>query len=146
GSFLVNSTAGVAGLFNVSKNVLGWDTPDEDTGQTLGAYGAKPGPYLVLPFLGSFTLRDGIGFIGDLALDPFNWLVMPVAKLSGAPQLMTNGDTITFAQLGTRAGYMVNERSINIETTFEGVEASVVDLYGAVRNAYLQKRAKAIKQ
>jgi phospholipid-binding lipoprotein MlaA len=45
-----------------------------------------------------------------------------------------------------RAGYIVNERSINIETTFEGVEESVVDLYGAVRNAYLQKRLKAIKQ
>ncbi|TAJ25858.1 MAG: VacJ family lipoprotein [Nitrospirae bacterium] len=146
GSFLVNSTLGVAGFFNFSKNVLEWDTPDEDTGQTLGVFGAKPGPYLVLPFLGSFTLRDGIGFVGDLALDPFNWLVMPFTNINGAPQLMTNESTVTFAQLGTRAGYMVNERAINIETTFEGVEASVVDLYGAVRNAYLQKRAKAIRK
>jgi phospholipid-binding lipoprotein MlaA len=146
GSFLINSTIGVGGLFEPAKKVFGLETPDEDTGQTLGTYGAKPGPYLVLPFLGSFTLRDGIGFIGDLALDPFNWLVMPAIKLDGAPKLITKDDTILFGQLGMRAGYIVNERSINIETTFEGVEESVVDLYGAVRNAYLQKRLKAIKQ
>jgi len=146
GSFLINTTIGVGGLFEPAKKMFGLETPDEDTGQTLGVYGAKPGPYLVLPFLGSFTLRDGIGFIGDLALDPFNWLVMPAIKLDGAPKLITKDDTILFGQLGMRAGYIVNERSINIETTFEGVEESVVDLYGAVRNAYLQKRMKAIKQ
>ncbi len=146
GSFLVNSSFGLGGLLPFAKEVFEWDIPDEDTGQTLGVYGAKPGPYLVIPFLGSFTLRDGLGFIGDLALDPFNWLVMPAIKLDGAPRLVTKDDTILFGQLGVQAGYMVNERSLNIETTFEGVEEATVDLYGAVRNAYLQKRAKAIKQ
>jgi len=145
-SFLINTTLGFGGLWDFAKDVCGWQTPDEDTGQTLGAYGAKPGPYLVIPILGSFTLRDGIGFIGDLALDPFNWLVMPAIKLDGAPKLITKEDTILFGQIGVRAGYMVNERAINIETTFEGVEETVVDLYGAVRNAYLQKRARAIRE
>ena len=146
GSFLINSTIGVGGLFEPAKKVFGLETPDEDTGQTLGAYGTKPGPYIVVPILGSFTARDLGGFVVDLALDPFNWLVMPFTNINGAPQLITNEDTVLFAQLGSRAGYMVNERSLNIETTFEGVEESVVDLYGAVRNAYLQKRLKAIKQ
>ncbi|MDE3117491.1 MAG: VacJ family lipoprotein [Nitrospirota bacterium] len=145
-SFVVNTTLGFGGFWDFAKDVCGWQTSDEDTGQTLGTYGVKPGPYLVLPFLGSFTIRDGIGFIGDLALDPFNWLVMPAIKLDGAPKLITKDDTILFGQIGIRVGYMVNERAINIETTFEGVEETVVDLYGAVRNAYLQKRARAIRE
>jgi phospholipid-binding lipoprotein MlaA len=144
--FVVNTSFGIGGLLDFAKEVFALETPDEDTGQTLGFYGVKPGPYLVIPFLGSFTLRDGLGFIGDLALDPFNWIVLPIIKLDGAPKLVPQPDTVAFVQLGYRAYYMVNERSLNLETTFEGVEKATVDLYGAVRNAYLQKRAKAIRE
>lgn len=143
---LLNSTFGVAGFMDFAGENFDLVTPDEDFGQTLGVYGTKPGPYLVVPILGSFTVRDGTGYIVDLFLDPFNLLLFPFFNVQGWPQVVTNEDTVTFAQIGIRGGYMVNERSLNIDTTFEGVEESVVDLYGAVRNAYLQKRAKAIRE
>ena len=147
GRFLLNSTVGLGGFFDVARNQFGLETPDEDAGQTLGVYGVKPGPYLVIPFLGSFTVRDGIGYIIDLGLDPINWLVFPVIEVEGVPSLVKhkNRDTSTFAQIGTRAGYIINERSLNLET-FEGVEEATLDLYSAVRNAYLQKRVKAIRE
>lgn len=145
GRFLINTTLGVGGLFDPAKGWFNLDTPVEDSGQTFGRYGMKPGPYLVVPFLGSFTIRDGLGYIADLALDPFNWFVLPIIKLNGAPKLVTHDDTITFAQLGMRAGIIVNDRSLNLEK-FQGVEESTLDLYAAVRNAYLQQRAKLIRE
>ncbi len=144
--FLLNSTFGLGGAFDYARDVHEIVTPDEDTGQTLAVWGVKPGPYLVIPIFGSFTLRDGVGYITDLWLDPFNWLVFPIVKLDGAPRLVTKEGTILWSQVGIRAGYFVNERALNIDTTFEGVEEATVDLYGAVRNAYLQKRIKAIKE
>ncbi|TAJ10837.1 MAG: VacJ family lipoprotein [Nitrospirae bacterium] len=146
GRFLLNTSFGWGGYFDFAKEAYGITTPDEDFGQTLGAYGTKPGPYLVIPILGSYTVRDISGFVVDLALDPFNILLFPFVDVKSWPQVVTNEDTILFAQIGIRAGYMANERAINIETTFEGVEETVVDLYGAVRNAYLQKRARAIRE
>ena len=147
GRFLINSTIGLGGFFDVARNQFGLETPDEDTGQTLGVYGVKPGPYLVVPFLGSFTVRDGIGYLIDIGLDPINWLVFPFIEIDGVPSAVAhkNRDTSTIAQIGTRAGYIINERSLNLET-FEGVEEATLDLYSAVRNAYLQKRAKAIRE
>jgi len=145
GRFLINSTLGVAGFFDPAKEWLKLETPVEDTGQTFGRWGFKPGPYLVIPFLGSFTVRDGLGYVADLALDPFNWLVLPIIKLNGAPKVVYHNDTILFAQLGMRAGIIVNERSLNLEK-FQGVEESTLDLYTAVRNAYLQQRAKLIRE
>lgn len=146
GRFLLNTSFGFGGYFDFAKEAYEITTPDEDFGQTLATYGTKPGPYLVIPILGSYTVRDISGFVVDLALDPFNILLFPFVDVKSWPQVVTNGDTITFAQIGIRAGYMANERAINIETTFEGVEETVVDLYGAVRNAYLQKRARAIRE
>jgi phospholipid-binding lipoprotein MlaA len=146
GRFLLNTSFGLGGYFDFAKEAYGIETPDEDFGQTLATYKTKPGPYLVVPILGSYTVRDVSGFVVDLVLDPFNILLFPFVDVNGWPQVVTNGDTVTFSQIGIRAGYMVNERAINIETTFEGVEDTVVDLYGAVRNAYLQKRARAIRE
>ncbi|MGH8059120.1 MAG: MlaA family lipoprotein, partial [Candidatus Entotheonellia bacterium] len=133
GRFLINSTVGLGGFFDVARNQFGLETPDEDTGQTLGVYGVKPGPYLVVPFLGSFTVRDGIGYIIDIGLDPINWLVFPFIEIDGVPSVVAhkNRDTSTIAQLGTRAGFIINERSLNLET-FEGVEEATLDLYSAV--------------
>ncbi len=126
GRFLVNSTVGVAGFFDVAKG-LGLEKSEADTGQTLGVYGSDPGPYLVLPFLPPLTVRDGIGAVADAALDPL-WYVAPIA-----------------APWGMRGGKIVNDRSLNLEL-YENVEESVVDLYSAVRNAYLQRRQQAIQQ
>ena len=146
GRFLVNSTLGGVGLVDVAKD-MGLQTPEEDTGQTLGSYGVKPGPYLVLPLLPPFTVRDFVGFLGDMALNPINWLVAPIIEVKHVPSLIAHKNRMTssLVQLGGRVGEIVNERSMNLEK-FQGVEEATLDLYTAVRNAYLQKRAKAIRE
>ncbi len=125
--FTINSTIGVGGLFDVAKNGFGIEQSDEDTGQTLGVYGLGPGPYLVLPFLPVMTVRDGFGFAADAAMNPLSYFIP------------------TGATLGIYATDGVNERSLNL-TTFEQAEESVIDLYGAVRDGYLQRREAAIKE
>ena len=146
GRFLINSTAGVAGFFDVAKEI-DLVTPEEDFGQTLGFYGVKPGPYLVLPLLPPFNVRDFTGFLGDIALNPINWLVAPIIEVDGVPSVIAhkNRMTSTIVQTGSRVGEIINERSRNLEK-FQGVEEATLDLYTAVRNAYLQTRAKAVKE
>jgi phospholipid-binding lipoprotein MlaA len=146
GRFLLNSTVGIAGFFDPATS-MDFVTPEEDFGQTLGFYGVKPGPYLVLPLLPPFNVRDFTGYIGDIFLNPINWLVAPIIEVDGVPSLIAhrNRTTSTFVQLGTRTGNIINERSRNLEK-FQGVEEATLDLYSAVRNAYLQRRAKAVKE
>jgi phospholipid-binding lipoprotein MlaA len=125
--FLLNSTIGLGGLGDVAR-VEGIAPPDaEDMGQTLAVYGVKPGPYLVLPFFPPSTVRDTVGTTVDGLLDPLS-LVIPVV-----------------GSVTKRVGTTVNDRSINLEL-YEEVEASVLDLYGATRNLYLQRRERAIRE
>jgi len=125
--FTINSTIGLVGFFDVAKDGFGIEQQDEDTGQTFGVWGMGPGPYLVLPFLPPLTVRDGVGYAFDVAMTPYTYFI---------PWWSTVAET---------ANNTVNERSINLDR-FERVAESTVDLYGAVRNAYLQRRAAAIKQ
>jgi phospholipid-binding lipoprotein MlaA len=146
GRFLLNTTVGYAGFIDLAKEI-DFVTPDEDFGQTLGFYGVKPGPYLVVPFLQPFTVRDFAGYVTDIFLNPINWLVAPIIEVEGVPSLIAhkNRTTTTFVQIGVRVGEVVNERSRNLEK-FQGVEEATLDLYTAVRNAYLQSRTRAIRE
>lgn len=146
GRFLVNSTLGGAGLIDVAKD-MGLETPEEDMGQTFGHYGMKPGPYLVLPLLPPFTVRDFTGYVGDVFLNPINWLVAPLIEVKNVPSIIAhkNRTTTSVIQFGARVEEIVNERSRNLEK-YQGVEEATLDLYTAVRNAYLQKRAKAVRE
>jgi phospholipid-binding lipoprotein MlaA len=117
---------GVLGFFDVATE-LGLAKSEADTGQTLGVYGVGPGPYLVLPLLPPLTVRDGMGFAADSAMNPLNYVV-PFA-----------------ANTGSRGANTVNERSLNLEA-FEEFEEGTFDLYTAVRNAYLQRRHRAIQE
>jgi phospholipid-binding lipoprotein MlaA len=125
--FTINSTVGLAGFFDVAKDAFGIEQKDEDTGQTFGVWGMGPGPYLVLPFLPPLTIRDGFGYAFDAAMTPYSYFIPFWGSI---------------IETGTNT---VNERSLNLDR-FERVAESTVDLYGAVRNAYLQRRAAAIKQ
>jgi len=125
--FSINSTIGVGGLFDMAKVGFGIEQSDEDMGQTLGVWGAGPGPYLVLPFLPPLTVRDGIGYAADLAMTPYIYFIP------------------WYASIGGTATNVVNERSLNLDR-FERVAETTVDLYSAVRNAYLQRRSAAIRQ
>ncbi len=129
--FAINSTIGIGGIFDVARAGMGIKESDEDTGQTLGFYGVGPGPYLVLPFLPVTTFRDGFGSLVDQALNPLNYIFPIIVGVSGVTA-------------GIYATDSLNERSLNLDK-FERVEDTVIDLYGAVRNAYLQRRAADIK-
>ena len=81
GRFVVNSTAGAAGLFDVATN-FGLEADDADFGQTLHHYGISSGPYLVLPIFGPTTARDAVGFGVDGLLDPRTFLLAPTQPLA----------------------------------------------------------------
>lgn len=147
GRFLINTTVGIGGFFDVAQR-FNLTTPEEDTGQTLGFYGIKPGPYIMVPLLGPYTVRDLVGYAGDIALNPIYWLVIPAMHNSNAiPTVISIDDRLAtyLISFGIKTIEVVNDRSLNLEK-FEGVEESTVDLYAAVRNAYLQKRARAIQE
>ncbi len=146
GRFLINTTVGVGGFFDVAQR-FNLTTPEEDTGQTLGFYGVTPGPYIMVPFLGPFTARDLVGYVGDFALNPVYWLMFPVIEINAIPSVVphANRTTSSLIILTARGTEIVNARSLNLEK-FQGVEESTLDLYAAVRNAYLQTRAKAIRE
>ncbi len=124
--FGINSTIGILGVFDVAKDGFGIEQSDGDTGQTFGVWGAGPGPYLVLPFLPPLDIRDGIGYAFDAAMTPYVYFIPWYADVAG-----TTTNT-------------VNERSLNLDR-YEQVEESTIDLYSAVRNAYLQRRAAAVR-
>jgi len=88
--FLINSTLGVGGLFDVAKTEFDIADSNEDAGQTLGVWGMGPGPYLVLPFLPPLTVRDGLGLAVDGAMDPLVYVLPFVWDRAG----MRIGDTI----------------------------------------------------
>lgn len=126
--FLINSTAGIGGLFDPAKDYWGIRPSREDFGQTLGVWGAGPGPYLVLPVLEPMTIRDGIGRGVDYLLDPLGYFI-----------------PLFWAGVGMRAGDLLNERALNYEL-FQGVEETTLDLYSSVRHFYLLRRERLIKE
>ena len=125
--FLVNSSIGVAGLFDVAA-ALGHPHHPSDFGQTLHAYGAGPGPYLVIPVLGPSTVRDGTGRVVDVFFDPFTYLL----------------DTVPEG-LSLAAGEGIVRREGLIEV-LDDVKAGSVDYYAGVRSLYYQDRAVELRR
>ena len=119
GRFLLNSTLGLLGWFDVAKHV-GLENHDEDLGQTLAVWGIPSGPYLVLPVLGPSTVRDTGGMTGDVYLDPVKQDMQPRYR----------NDTTLIYGLDTRARLMQANDTID----------SAFDPYAFVRDAYLQNR------
>ena len=146
GRFLVNTTLGAAGFIDWASD-MDLITPEEDFGQTLGYYGVPPGPYLVVPLYPPFTVRDLVGYAGDVFMNPIYWLAFPIIEISQIPSAVPHHNRLTSSLilLTGKVTEVVNDRSLNLEK-FQGVEESTLDLYSAVRNAYLQKRAKAIQE
>jgi phospholipid-binding lipoprotein MlaA len=122
--FTVNTTIGLAGILDVAS-ALHIEPSNADAGETLALYGVGPGPYLVLPTFPPLTVRDAIGRGIDSALDPIGY-VLPF-----------------FANRAKAFVTSVNERSLNLKL-YADVEESVIDLYSAARNGYLQRRRRVI--
>lgn len=124
GRVLVNSTVGVLGFFDVASN-MNLEKHNEDFGQTLGAWGVGPGPYIVLPVLGPSDGRDTIGLVVDWYTDPVTYV---------DPTRLRNG-LIVLRGIDKRADLLGASRV---------VEEAALDKYEFVRDSYLQKRRNAV--
>ncbi|MBT5217811.1 MAG: VacJ family lipoprotein, partial [Gammaproteobacteria bacterium] len=67
--FVINTTIGLAGIFDPAAS-MGFQYRDEDFGQTLATWGLPQGPYMMVPFLGPYTLRELIGDVVDGSFSP----------------------------------------------------------------------------
>jgi phospholipid-binding lipoprotein MlaA len=130
GRFLVNSTAGVAGVFDVATD---WGLPERsrDFGLTLGNVGIPEGPYLVIPFGGSSALRDLAGSYVDGYFSPLRY----VGSYSGRP----------YVGLVKNLVGSVDNRSQNIDA-YRDIERNSVDFYATMRAQYLQRRARLVEE
>lgn len=72
GRFLINSTIGVAGIFDLATG-FGLMKNEEDFGQTLGRWGVGSGPYVMLPVFGASNLRDSLGLVLDTLFNPIQY-------------------------------------------------------------------------
>lgn len=129
GRFVINTTAGVGGVVDTASAV-GIQRTKADFGQTLGLWGVAPGPYLVLPFLGSSSPRDLVGTGADVAFDPLTW-----TKFDGRDTLR-----ITKGVLG-----VLSAREAAIETV-DDVRSSQLDPYTTLRRFYVRNRAMQTHQ
>ncbi len=124
GRFLLNSTVGFAGIFDVA-GYAGHTKNDEDFGQTLGAWGIQPGAYVVLPFFGPRTVRDSIGLVGDIYTDPVIYI----------DHVATRNAVTATRIVDNRASLFRAEKVL---------DEAALDEYSYVRDAYLQHRQNLV--
>ncbi len=130
GRFVVNSTIGVLGLFDVAQH---WGMPyhSEDFGQTLAVWGVKEGPFFYVPILGPSNFRDVSGYAVDTTtFDAMAWI--------------TRADNPFWWQLAYTGVLTVDIKS-NTGPVLDELKASSIDYYAALRAAYRQNRAQAIR-
>jgi len=125
--FLVNTTVGVLGFGDPARDQYGLDPVWEDLGQTLAVHGMDSGFYIVWPIFGPSTLRDSLGMVGDIFLNPVRY-VRP-----------RQTSVIISATRG------INQSSFHIEE-YEEFKAAFLEPYIAMRNAYVQHREESIKK
>ena len=133
--FTINSTLGIAGIFDVAS-YYGLNKLDkEDYGQTLGTWGVKEGCYFVLPVLGPTTVRDSLGSMVNFSGGDAWYNV----TISNDTRYFENSDYYY-----SRLTSGIDFRAKNIEA-FNSLEKNSLDLYASVRSLYLQDRNRKIK-
>lgn len=137
GRFVVNSGAGMLGLFDLVKDKPQFNPPEEDFGQTLGYFGIGNGFFIVWPLLGPSTLRDTVGTIGDWALNPIQFMQLVNVDAGELTSSSTN-----LIATGVR---VVNDTSFRIGD-YEALKNAALDPYEAFRDAYIQYRNSKIAQ
>ena len=126
--FVINSTVGIAGLFDWAS---GWGFPEQtgDFGQTLWSWGVPDGPYLVIPLLGPLNPRDGIGEGVDGFFDPFAYLAR-----------REHWTDMSFARFLLKG---IDDRAQAIPQ-LEEIEKNSIDFYAQIRSLYRQNRAQEL--
>jgi phospholipid-binding lipoprotein MlaA len=123
GRFLLNSTLGIAGIFDPAHEA-GLDASAADFGTMFARWGIPPGPYIVVPLLGPSTPRETIGDVLALPLDPLFWAgfyLIPIDVL-----------------------FMVNDRA-QADDAIAQAKESALDLYVFTRDAYIQRRSREMR-
>ena len=128
GRFIVNSTVGIFGLFDVAEK-MGLEEKEEDYGQTLATWGVGDGFYLVLPLFGPSNLRDTSGMVLTMLTDPINAFAVSEGEAWLVPM--------------RTAANAVDTRSQIIDEV-NALRDNSVDYYAAVRSSYYQNRKAAI--
>ena len=128
GQFFINTTVGFLGLANVAANYPELQPSKEDLGQTFAVWGFDNGAYITIPFLGPSSLRDGLGRLGDIFIDPIWWVPVDF-----------------WTSVAIRAGEAVNDTSLRIGE-YEALKEAALDPYVMIRNAYVQNRNKLIAE
>lgn len=128
--FIFNTIAGIGGLGDVASPALGIKKQEADFGQTLGHYGIGHGFYLVLPFFGPSSVRDGVGIAADRFMYPLSYV--------------SSNDLSFGASAGIFAGEKVNDTSFHIGE-YESFKDAAIDPYVAMRDAFVQYRQKKVE-
>ena len=128
--FLINTTAGVGGLFDVAAE-LGYPFHDNDFGTTLALWGVPGGPFLFLPVLGPSNPRDATGFGVDILFDPFTYV-------PSGHGLRTFG----YARIGVSA---IDARAQVLDDV-DSVKKTALDPYASFRSLYQQNRTSTIER
>lgn len=118
--FLINSTFGIAGFFDVADSNFRLPPHHNDFGLTLATWGYQQSSYLVLPFIGPTTVRDGSGLLIDCGLSPYGYLI------TGIPLIAVS----SLRYLDIRSQLFEKEAYLN----------ESLDQYTFIRDAYLQRR------
>jgi phospholipid-binding lipoprotein MlaA len=124
GRIVINSTAGILGFMDPATDA-GLLKNNEDFGQTLGVWGFGDGPYLVLPILGPSSVRDTVGWVGDI----YTWPITYVKPNR------TRNTLVVVRFVGIRADLLAASKVL---------EAAALDPYIFVRDAYLQRRRNMV--
>lgn len=130
GRFLINTTVGLGGIFDVAGSQFGVRGHSEDYGQTLAVWGVGEGGYIFIPILGPSNPRDLLGFGLGIAADPLTWVGQGVAV-----------DVLT----GSRAGVTVVDTRESLIEPLDAVQRESLDSYATLRSAYRQRRKAEIE-
>ncbi len=130
--FLINTTAGVLGIFDVATK-LGYPDHDADFGMTMALWGVPEGPFLFLPVLGPTDPRDAAGFGLDVAIDPFTWI--------GTGPNHPGWSAFTYSRYGLTA---VDARERVLDAT-DSIKKTALDPYATFRSLYRQHRHAQIE-
>jgi phospholipid-binding lipoprotein MlaA len=125
-SFFLNTTVGFLGMADIAASYPGLQQSPEDMGQTFAVWGWDESAFLTLPFFGPSTVRDAVGKLPDVVLDPLFWIV------EGIP-----------LAVGVRVGETVNATTFRIGD-YEAIKKASIDPYIAIRNGFVQNRNKLI--
>ena len=153
--FLANTTFGLAGLFDPARSWWGIEPSDEDMGQTFATWGWRDSTFLSVPLFGPSTVRDGLGSLGDMPLDPTFYFfpagpvktfVMGSEQIDDAKRLLqTNLD----AYEAIRYVWVLNRRVLTNEYEYEPAQASATEtlenVFFTFQDPWFGRKAKTRK-